>query len=1005
MQWREIGPATAGGRVAAVAGSATDPKLYYIGSAGGGVWKSANGTQTWDPVFDKQPVGAIGAVTIDPNNNDVVWVGTGESNPRNDVSYGDGVYKTTDGGDTWTNMGLKNSRFISRILVDPRNSNHVIVGALGDVFADSSDRGVYVTEDGGKTWKQTLYAGPMSGASDLAMDVRNPNVVYAGIWQFRRKPWTFQSGGDQDGLYKSTDGGETWQRIVGHGFPEGVTGRIGLAVAPTDGNRVYALVESKDGILWRSDDGGSNWTMISKDTLIDQRPFYFSHIAVDPKDENRVYAVSEALAVSKDGGKTFHEIAEGVHVDYHAIWIAPNDPQRIIVGMDGGYALTLDLQNWFSARNMPIGQIYHVGLSNENPYTVCVGLQDNNAWCGPSNSLDPSGILNKHWINTVGGDGEWSVPDPSDPNFIWSDAENGALQVYNKVTQDSWSAGPYNGLSLEGYDLSKARYRFNWDSPIAFAPWDSHTAWYGGNVVFQSTDRGIHWKVISPDLTLNDKAHEQPSGGPITHDVSGAEYTNTILDIEGSTLRRGEIWVGTDDGQVQLTRDGGAHWKNVTPSGTLPDGRFEIVAPSTLRAGTAFAALDRHYVGDHKPYLYVTHDFGATWNPIVTGLPADQYVRSVRPDIHNPNVVYAGTEQGVWISFDGGANWSAFQNGIAPSAVYDIRMQPQFNDLVIATHGRSAYIMDDMRPIQELQGAIASGSALFKPRDAYQYTLHGNDEGTYTDYAADNPANGTVVTFYQKAVQKGNPSIQILDSHGRVIRNVSGTHKIAGKDVAYVDNNVGINRYTWDWGVDGPVKWTGAAKERYQGPSEGPAVPPGAYSVRMTLGGRTYVQPFVVKPDPRSRFTQADYERTYEYSLHFMRQLSTVDQMLNSLDDVQKQLDAASAVATKKNDAAATAKIADATAARKALFDSLTADYHNDEDGIQRPGALREDVFGAYFQSQNLITPPIVEAGNRVDAEVAQGVERYRQYDARQLPAVNAILQSAGLKPVTMFKP
>ena len=501
MSWRAIGPAGTGGRVAAVAGSATDPKLYYVGAAGGGVWKSANGGQTWDPVFEKQGTAAIGAVTIDPTDNNVVWAGTGEANPRNDVSYGDGVYKSTDGGDTWTNTGLKGTRYVSRILVDPRNHNHVIVGALGDVFADNSERGVYVTDDGGKRWKQTLSVGPESGASDLAMDVQNPSVVYAGIWKFQRRPWTFVSGGNEDGLYRSSDGGQTWTKLEGHGLPDGPTGRIGLAVAPSDGNRIYAVIESSHGVLWRSQDGGANWTMVSNDSLVDARPFYFSHVEVDPKNPDRVYALSFETMLSTDGGKTFKAIARDVHSDFHAIWIAPNDPKRILLGEDGGYALTLDGgANWFFSANMPIGQIYRVGLGSDNPYTVCAGLQDNNGWCGPSNSLDSSGIQNKNWIATVGGDGTWGIPEPDDPNWIWSDSQDGSLTVYNRVTQDQWSGQPYLPTGGESWKLARSKYRFNWESPIAFAPWRTAgggvIGWYGGNVVFQTTDRARTWTAI-----------------------------------------------------------------------------------------------------------------------------------------------------------------------------------------------------------------------------------------------------------------------------------------------------------------------------------------------------------------------------------------------------------------------------------------------------------------------------------------------------------------------------
>jgi photosystem II stability/assembly factor-like uncharacterized protein len=999
MQWREIGPAASGGRIAAVAGTDQDPNLYYVGTAGGGVWMTGDGGYTWDPVFTKEPIAAIGAVAIDPRDDNVVWVGTGESNPRNDVSYGDGVYKTTDGGKTWQNVGLAGTRYISRILVDPGDSNHVIVGALGDVFSDSNDRGVYVTWDGGKTWSHTLFVGPESGASDLAMDVQHPNVIYAGIWQFQRRPWTFTSGGADDGLYKSTDGGRTWTRLTGHGLPTGIMGRIGLAVAPSDGSRVYALIESKEGLLWRSEDAGATWTMVSNNTLVDQRPFYFTHVAVDPKNPNKVYAVSMMLSVSTNGGKTFTPIAQQVHVDYHAIWVSPSNPDRIIVGEDGGYALTLNGgDSWSSSLNMPIAQVYRIGTSDENPYTVCAGIQDNNAWCGPSNSLDPSGIMNKYWIVTAGGDGEWSVPDPTDPDWIWSDSENGALQIYNRVTQDGWFAQPYLQTGEESFDLARSKYRFNWESPIAFAPWNGHIGWYGGNVIFQTTDRGRRWTIISPDLTRNIKAHQGPSGGPITNDVSGAEYSDTILDIEGSTLHRGEIWVGTDDGYIQMTLDGGKHWRNVTPSGAPEYGRFATVAPSTLRDGTVYAIEDDHYMGDNAPHAWVTHDFGRHWTSIVNGIPPTEWARAIRPDIRDTNIVYLGTELGIYISFDGGASWHSFLNNMPHVSVHDIRMQPQFDDLLLATHGRSVYIMDDMRPVQRLQSAIAHGTWLFAPRTAYEYSLHENDEGTYTRYSADNPPYGVVITFYQGQPQKGAPRIEILDSRGRAIRTISGTHEAGGKQVPNIPNRAGLNRYVWDFNIDGPVKYYGAPKE-FQGPDAIVGVPPGSYAVRMTLGGHTYVQHFLVKPDPRSQFTQADYERTFAFAKHLQALFSTVDVMLNGLDAVKKTLADDATAAKKANNAALVAQIAAAQSAHDAVFNMLTANYQNDEDSIERPGKLREDLEAAFFAGTGLITPPVTNYVRRVEGQYANGVAHYNAY-VRSLATLDAALKAAKLTAI-----
>jgi photosystem II stability/assembly factor-like uncharacterized protein len=979
LTWRQVGPALPGGRIAAVAGTPQDDKLYYVGTAGGGVWKSDNGAETWTPVFDGQTVSAIGAVAIDPTNENVVWVGTGEANPRNDVSYGDGLYKTTDGGKTWTRVGLEGTRHISRIAIDPKNPNHIVVGALGDVFADSADRGVYVTFDGGKTWTKSLYVGVRSGASDIAMNPVNPNIVYAGIWEFRREPWTFTSGGDDDGLYKSTDGGRHFTKLTGNGLPTGATGRIGLAIAPSDPKRVFALIEAKGGILWRTDDDGASWKMMSDDTLVDQRPFYFSHIAVDPRNPNHVYAVSEMLAESKDGGKKFEEIASDVHVDYHAIWIAPNDPNRIMTGEDGGFGLTLDGgKAWSFSRNLPIGQIYHLGLSNENPYTVCGGWQDNNGWCGPSNSLDNEGIKDEAWINVVGGDGQWAVPDPIDPNLIWADSQDGHVSIFNRKTQSSRFIGPYQTTSENTFDLSKAQYRFNWDSPIAFAPWDGHIAWYGGNVVFQTTDHGEHWTPISPDLTRNIKDHQKPAGGPLALDVSGAEYSDNILYIEGSALNKGEIWVGTDDGLAQMTRDGGANWQNVTPPGVPQFARVEAAVPSPTTAGTAYVSADNHRSGDYAPYAFVTHDYGKTWTTITSGLPDDQYVRTIRPDLHNPNLVYAGTENGIFISYDGGANWQNFRLNLPPVSVRDIRIQPEFDDIVIATHGRAFWILDDATSLQNLPEAQAKGSMLFAPRTAYIYHYHSNDEGAYTRFAGENPPNGAIIDFYQSSPQSSPPEIQILDASGKVIRTVKGTRKVKGKDEPNVSNKAGINRFVWDFHVDGPTLWMGAAKESYRGPRFGPDVVPGTYTVRLTLGGQTLSQNVVVKPDPRDSWTQADYQAAYDFAEKYMTRYGKIDEVLNNLDAIKSSL--ASAADAAKNNPSLASQIAAAQKQRDTTFYTFTADYHNDEDSIQRPGALREDVPRTGFGPAQPPTAETLRYASEFDAMYDDAFSKYNAF-------------------------
>jgi photosystem II stability/assembly factor-like uncharacterized protein len=953
--WREAGPAIAGGRVTSVAGSTRDPNLYYLGAAGGGVWKSTSGGAAWTPVFDGENVGAIGAVAIDPNDDDTVWVGTGESNPRNDVSYGDGIYKSTDGGKTWSNAGLRGTKYISRILIDPRNSQHVIVGALGNVFADSPDRGAYVTFDGGKTWSKTLDVGPSSGVSDLAMSPKTPDVVYAGVWEFQRRPWTFRSGGDRDGLYRSADGGRTWTRLTGHGLPDGITGRIGLAVAPSDPNRVYALIESAHGILWRSDDDGANWKLVSSNTLVDQRPFYFSHVEVDPKNPDHVFTASTSMAESTDGGMTFKAIATNVHGDFHSIWIAQNDPRRIILGDDGGYALSVNGgATWAFWANLPIGQFYRVGVGNDNPYTICGGLQDNNSYCGPSNSLDAAGNTNTGWFAPVqDDDGQWAIPDPRDANIIWSDGQDGALFVYKRASREWTFTQPYLTDVQQDYDIATSPYRFNWESPIGFAPWDARVAWFGGNVVFQSTDGGYRWKAISPDLTRNDKAHQQPAGGPITHDVTGAEYTDTILDIEGSPVSRGEIWVGTDDGYVQMTRDGGAHWTNVTPPDANPNGRFETVAPSPLVRGTAYAVEDAHLMGDAAPHAWITTDYGAHWTAIVNGLPHDLWTRAIRPDDRNPSVVYLGTETGLWISFDRGANWQSLRNNMPAVSVRDIRIQPHFDDLVVATHGRSIWVLDDIRPLQELPKAVAAGAMLFAPRTSYEYNLTNNTEGVYTNYAAANPPYGTPISYYQTAPQAHAPIVTIRDARGHVVRTIEGTNK------------AGLNRIVWNFTAAGPVKWTGAANKAFQGPDDGPTVVPGAFTAGVALDGRTYEQPFTVAPDPNHTETLAQMQTSYNAFAKLNAIYSDVDTMLNTLDRIEKS----------ETDNAQRARI-------DHVRSLLTANYTNGEDSVSRPGSLRENLDGALtslqsFPVQGIITPAAAQFYARIDAEYRAAREAY----------------------------
>ena len=909
------------------------------------MFRTTNGGATWDDVWARQPVAAIGALAIAPSDKRVVWVGTGESKPRNDASYGDGVWLSENGGATWQHRGLANSYSISRILVSSRDAHTAIAGALGDPFKDSEDRGVYRTTDGGATWQKTLYVGPQSGVADLAWDARGERLVFAAVWQLRRVPWSFQSGGPDDGLYRSTDGGLTWSRLEGRGLPTGLMGRIGVAVAPSNPQRVYALIQSAAGVLWRSDDAGVSWRLVSRDTALNQRPFYMSRLEVDPRDANHVFFLSENLYESRDGGLTFRAVPGAVHQDHHAMWIA-RDGKRMIEGDDGAAPISLDGgSNWVWGYNIAIGQAYRLGLDEQNPYQVCGGLQDNDAFCGPADSLDPLGNLAGYWRD-VGddGDGSWAVPDLLDPQYVWNVGVNqltGQLGLYDARTRSNHDISPYvrdtNGTALTGLP-----YRFNWEAPVALSPVDPHVAYFGGNVVFRTADRGQHWSVISPDLTRDEPVHQLAAGGPINTDVSGAEFYDTLLSIAPSPLAADVIWVGTDDGLVQLTRDGGAHWNDVTPAGMAPYGRVENVEPSPHDAATAFAAIDRHNSGDRTPYAFVTHDYGKTWRSIAAGLPDGQYVHVIRQDPRNAEILYAGLEQGVWISFDGGSTWQSLQGDMPVTAARDLRVQAQADDLVVATHGRDFFVLDDLTALQQLPQARTQGAYLFKPRTTYDWYrwwhhIYGTGAGEafapHQMFVGENPPAGALITYYLPAPAKPAPKLEILDASGRIVRSLDAS------------GHAGLNRLAWNLTETPPHAWR-SAKHWNQGPDDGAGVVPGTYTVRLHVSAIVLEQPVVVKADPRAHWTQAEYVARYALLHTLNDELSAVDDALNALDQ--------------------RAKHGGLDAAGTALYDRLSSNPRNSEDDMYRPDMLRERIqtlAGTLSLSQG---PP--SAAQRADA-------------------------------------
>jgi photosystem II stability/assembly factor-like uncharacterized protein len=1012
MRWRILGPALPEGRASAVAGSDAHPLLYYAGTAGGGVWKTVDGGASWQNISDSIHLASVGALAVAPRDDQTIWVGAGETNPRNDVIPESGLYRSRNGGRSWETIAFPNAPGISRILLDPKDPKHVVVGVLGDAFGPSQNRGVYVSFDGGATFARSLFLSDQSGASDLAMDRQNPNVVYAGMWHVLRRPWQITSGaaGD-DGLYRSADGGKTWTHVTGNGFPPAPLGRIGVAIAPSQPSRVYALVESKEGVLWRSDDSGASWKMVSKDTLANQRPFYFSHVAVSPTDPKTVYGVSMLLAASYDGGEKFNLSAFAVHPDLHELWIS-SDGERMALAGDGGIAISTNRgSTWANARNLPVGQVYRIGLSNGTPYTVCGGLQDNNAYCGPAFSGNSDGITNRDWFKVAEGDGEWAVPDPSNTRLIWADSENGEITVYDRTSHATENVRPYRGTAAENFVLANSRFRFNWQSPIAFAAYDPHLGFIGSNVLFATRDRGRHWNVISPDLTRNDKSKQQVAKDAITQDESGAENYGTLLDIGTTPLRKDEIWTGSDDGLVHLTLDGGKHWRDVTPPGLPVDSAVENVAPSTLVNGTAYVTADRHAMGDSGAYLYVTHDYGARWQKAVAGIPAGEYVRAVRPDIHNPAMAFAGTNRGMYVTCNGGASWQTFQNNLPAVEVRDIRFQPQFDDMVIATHGRAIWVMDDMRVAQIAGCGMPAAPVVIGPRPAIALTPFRDDEGNYNDFVASQPGGGffsgggaTAKIYYWLPVDaKQRPTIDVYDTSGKRVRHIEGEHDVfTGTDSTsyWLSRSEGKNEFQYDFSIDGRVRYT-SAPFFFRGPDEGPTLPPGRYALAFHLDGKTYRFPIELRADPLSSTTPHEYRERFVQQKRVYDLLSRIDVMLDALHVAREQL-AGEKTTVKTGDSAAAAKVQAGLDGIDALVASITSSPANFEDSIQKQGELREDVMD--LAGQETLAQASLQLYARLERTYAV---RAAAYDAwvRSLPAINAALKTAGLKPLTVPPP
>lgn len=905
MKPRSIGPGAMSGRITAIDVVLSNPQIMYVGSASGGLWKTTSGAIHWEPIFDKENVMSIGALAIQQDNPSVVWAGTGEGNPRNSLTGGYGIYKTLDAGKTWKLMGLEKTRNIHRIIIDPKNPNTVYVAAIGSPWGEHPERGVYKTTDGGATWERVLFVDEKTGCADLVMDPSNPNKLFAAMWEHRRLPWTFKSGGPGSGLHVTYDGGKTWKKLSDKdGLPEGDLGRIGLAIAASKPDVVYALVESKKNALYRSEDGGSNWKMVNdKMGEIGDRPFYYGEIHADPKNENRLYTIFSLVNVSEDGGKSFRGLLPysigGVHPDHHAWWISKEDPNFIIDGNDGGFNISYDMgKNWRFIENIPVGQFYHVNVDMEQPYHVYGGLQDNGSWVGPAYVWRFGGILNSYWQMHLFGDGFDMAPDMDNSRFGYGMSQQGNLSRFDRETG-------YSKYIRPTHPDPEMKLRYNWNAAFAQDPFSNSTIYYGSQFVHKSTNKGDTWEIISPDLTTNDSAKQkQHESGGLTMDATGAENHCTILAIAPSTKENGVIWVGTDDGQVQLTRDGGKSWSNVTSriAGMPRNAWIPQIQASTHNMGEAFIVVNNYRQFDFKPYLFRTKDYGQTWESLVSPAQVgdNNYTLSVAQDLVEPKLLFLGTENGLFVSLDEGKSYTRWTSGYpAGLSTMDMVIHPREHDLVLGTFGRGIWVLDDIRPLRELAKTgvqlLDKTVHLFAPPDAYAvetmgpegvlfpgtgtYTGENREQGALLTYVINRPAKTEEAKPAEKVEAKGKKgktaepkpapepikkddkskvkydsvSLEVFDASGEKIRTL--------KRKAPEDN--GINRMTWGLDEKGPQQ-PSREKPRRNIERGGLTVQPGTYKLRITFGGQKDSTMISVKHDPRFKGNEADVKARYD---------------------------------------------------------------------------------------------------------------------------------------------
>jgi photosystem II stability/assembly factor-like uncharacterized protein len=900
LQFRTIGPFR-GGRVTAVTGVRHDPHTFYFGATGGGVWKTTDGGSNWEVVSDRDfRTGSIGAIAVCESDPNVVYVGTGEAPIRGNVSHGDGVYKSTDAGRTWKNVGLRDTRQIARIRVHPNNPDLVYVAAQGHVWGGNAERGIFRSEDGGKTWKKILYVDEKTGASDLAMDPSNPRILYAGFWQVVRRPWELVSGGPGSSLWRSTDGGETWKKLS-EGLPEGVWGKVGVAVSPARPGRVYASVEAKHGGLFRSEDFGQKFTHVNDEHKVRERAWYYSWVYPDPKNADVVYLPNVQMHKSIDGGKSFASM-HVPHGDNHDMWIDPDDPNRFIVGNDGGATITVNGgKSWSTLYNQPTAQFYRVTTDNQFPYWVYGSQQDNSNVAIPS-GVPGDAIGSTDWHSAGGGESGWMAVDPKDPNIVYAGEYGGQITRYDHRTKQVRNIMAWPQLA-DGHATKDLKYRFQWNAPIMISPNDPKALYHAAQILLRSRDGGETWEEISPDLTRNDKSKQGKSGGPITTDVTGVELYGTIFALAESAADPGVIWAGSDDGLVHVTRDNGKTWQDVTPKGMPEWIQVNAIEASPRDKGTAYLAATMYKWDDFRPYLYKTGDYGKTWTKITNGIPDGAFTRVVREDPVRQGLLYAGTETGLYVSFDDGATWQPFQRNLPAVPVTDLAVKN--DDLVVATQGRAFWILDDLTALRMWGDAVAGSPAhLFPPRPTVRMNIETRDEEDEGQTEGRNAPAGVVVDYWLKDAPKEGEKVTLEFRDGdTVLRSYSNQKPPKAEDLKAeaaraeetkdqdkpLDPKAGVNRFVWDMRV---MKPTLAPKTVFnEGTKHPPKVGPGAYTVRLTVGEKSYSQPIEIKPHPAGYATAVDLKAQYELLKSIRDRLSETHDTVLQIRDVRAQVE------------------------------------------------------------------------------------------------------------------